>query len=284
MMHSALGLPQDRSGVYGEVQRHLAGRGLGVYLPQLLTGESANIGLEYDPVTGGLVWKPATLVMMRNVQAPMVFAYGAYWYSSSPRVLRWQDKAGGYRSQDELMTAEISGYLRNTNNWLVSQGIRNAWVLVDEPPHLARYGLTPELEARVVKFCNAVKQSGMGVAIATPNPTHLDFWRQRVNPSWWIVQDGGTFGRMPGCWLYNARTFVGLAERMRTLGAVGYLQWSAVQTTKTNPLPVCVQVDGDAWTATEHLDRLAAELAQGPLTLDERVTALEKRVSDLEKR
>lgn len=282
MMLSAIGLPTDRSGVYGQVQDWLQAHGLGVYVPQVRHGESTNIGgPEWDAATEGLRWKPATIQMMTGLRAPMVFAYGNYWYNTNPRVLNWDG-----RDQDECTPAELAGYLAHTYAWLLDRGVSGAWILVDEPPHHPTYGWTQEIESRVVKFVEAAQTAGFGVGVAMPGPTQLRFWQGRLTPDWWIVNDkhGAPVWRpllgTADCWLYNAATFAGLGKRLREVRAFGYLHWSGVQTTKTNPLPVMFTVREDGFAVNEAAWDLVDELTadHGPQTWQEGYAMLDARL------
>ena len=270
MIPVTVGLPSKRVGdpVWGEVQDWLCDQGWTPYLPQLRYTLSYNIGLQYDPRIPGLGWKGPWIREVRRFRAPMVYSYNAYYYRTNPASLRWEG-----RRQDSLSVEELTEYLRKTLDWFRARVTGEAWLFVDEPPHLARYGLTPEVEARVIKFVSAAEGAGWRVGVAMPGPGQLAFWRQRIHPTIWILNDkhpAAAWGKVTAksakeegrralaedVWLYNAREFSGLGERMRAMEASGYLHFSAAW--KVNPI---VETTDKGWRVTEGGKRLMEELS-----------------------
>jgi len=261
MMPVTIGLPSGRVGsaVWGQVQDWLCEQGWAPYCPQLRYTLSYNIGLQYDPRIPGLGWKGPWIREVRRFRAPMVYSYNAYYYRTNPASLRWEG-----RRQDSLSVEELTEYLRKTLDWFRARVTGEAWLFVDEPPHLARYGLTPEVEARVIKFVSAAEGAGWRVGVAMPGPGQLDFWRKRIHPTIWILNDKHGAGKWPevalqgpvAIWLYNAREFTGLADRMKAVQATGYLHFSAGW--KVNPI---VETSDKGWRVTEGGKRLMEELS-----------------------
>ena len=262
MIPVTVGLPSKRVGdpVWGEVQDWLCDQGWTPYLPQLRYTLSYNIGLQYNPGTGGLRWRAPWIQEVRRFRAPMIYTYNRYYYATRPKTLMWDG-----RNQDELTEQQMAAYLQATRQWCVRMGLGQAWIFVDEPPHLLRYGLTPELEARVIKFVRAAMAAGWVVRAAMPGPGQLDFWRKRIHPTIWILNDKHGAGKWPevalqgpvAIWLYNAREFTGLADRMKAVQATGYLHFSAGW--KVNPI---VETSDKGWRVTEGGKRLMEELSR----------------------
>lgn len=265
MILSCIGLPQDRSGIYGQCQDWLQNHGLGVYEPQRRYKEGTLPG-EWNGA--GFNWRPATVAMLRELHAPMLWHVGSYYYSTRPQIL-----------------LNAIPHLRAMLEVLLDLGITYPWFLIDEPPHAVKYGWTQDVEDDVVSFADAALSAGFEVAVAIPGPTQYAFWQQRLDPSWWILHANANWAGIDtkDCWLYNAETYTHLAAQLRAAGAVGYLQWSGVRTTVNGPVPILFDAAGVATDAAWELVRQLGQ-AQDPATVEERVTDLERRVTALEKR
>lgn len=220
--------------------------------------------------------------------------------SPNPKALNWPDPdnpTGKRLTQDELTEAQLTGYLRTSCDYLRNHGVRTPMMVFDEPPQRAddgkdgsEYGWTPTCEARIIKFGTCAQAAGWYVSVAVPGPTTLEFWRgkgkfptedgaPRLTPDMWILNDGAVpskwpadlvagakAGTGPKLGLYNAANFMGLAKRMRTLGATAmYLHFQAEP--PKHRLPSLVWVTGDSYTATADFYTLKAEL----LSLDKPV-------------
>lgn len=264
-----------------------------------LAYDPAAKGLAKSASNGAYGWTPEMIAEVKRFEGmgQMVFAYGAYYYLSKPGALEWLCEDGVRRNQDKLPRATLVTYLRNTLQWFIKVGIKNPYFFVDEPPHHAdddgdgsTYGWTQEVEARIVKFIECAQEAGWPVYVATPNPSSLAFWlgrgtfpngKPRITPDVWILNadpankehypidviNGARSGNGAKVWLYNADNYVdgenrtvGMAKYMQYMGATGYLDWSATDTTKQRPRVPMLSVVGDGYVVNETATMLLAEL------------------------
>lgn len=334
MIPTIIGLPAStkRTPVYDSVQTWLQGEGFGVYRPQVWGDDSDNLSQEYDPATEGLKYSAATLAMLRQLPFAVIFVYGGYHYleanqtdnSPNPKSLNWPDPdnpTGKRLTQDELSDAQLTFYLRKSYLWLIGQKVKRPMMLVDEPSHRAddggdgsKYGWTLQVEARIVKFVRCARSAGWTVAAAIPGPVQLAFWqgrgkfptadgRARIQPDIWLLNDGPNSAGQAQVWpeigadvgLYNAPSFVGLAERLSKIDGRWYLHFGVEPANKKNPLPALAHIssvtlpDGtlqETFTPTPEFAILKAELSKAdepsPEPTDrERIAVLEAKVSAL---
>lgn len=308
---------------YGSAQDLIQSAGWDVYMPQLRYQASYNIATALRPASGTLSWDKAAVTEMTRFPHAMVFSYGGYYYgdarvkedgtvSPNPNALAWRGLDGVLRTQDAISATEMETRLKQTLGWFVSQGVKNPWIFVDEPPHYAvdasgaqRYGWSPAVEARVVKFIGAAVGAGWRIGVAIPGPSQLRFWYSRIKPTFWILGDGPDYMSSVSQlksgeerWLYNADEATGLRDRLTNAKASGLLMWTATNPTRQKPnfLMIIRNEDGEAmWTpfGMAIRDEVASYVGGvGPVdppvvqpkTLEQQVQELQRWVLEHEKR
>lgn len=242
MFPTTIGLPADRSGIYGQCQDWLQARGIGVYEPQRRHGD----GTIFNEWTGtGYNFRPATITMLRQLDAPMLLHCGEYYYQQRPDILR-----------------RFAPMLPTMRKALADLGITNPWFMIDEPPHFAldaagkqRYGWTQQIEDDVISFATAAMTAGFDVGVCVPGQWQYGYWEKRIAPSWWILHAAGNYAgyRIGACWLYNAPSYDNLPAMLDAQHATGYLQWSGVRTTKDGPVPILFDATGAPTPAAHQL-------------------------------
>lgn len=235
------------------MQSWLENHGLSVYTPQLRHGEAANLSAEWDAATGGLKWRPATIAHLASLPpGQMLMSYNWYFYGSNWRTVAWEG-----RNQDELQVVEMARYLDLNRKWLEAEGIMQPWIHIDEPPHLEKYGLSPAIEDRVIRFATACLWAGWDVWVTVPHPAALAYWVDRLpEATGYILHESHDWAawaarvdQMPSdVWLYNVRaaSLPNLAARLRQYNATGMLMWSAVPWTKGNDMPLLFDLSDPA--------------------------------------
>lgn len=261
---------------YGSAQDLIQSVGWDVYMPQLRYQASYNIATALRPASGTLSWDKEAVTEMTRFPHAMVFSYGAYYYGDTkikedgtigpnPSALSWRGLDGTPRTQDAISASEMETRLKQTLGWFISQGVKNPWIFVDEPPHYAvdingnqRFGWSPTVEARVKKFIGAAVGAGWRVGVAIPGPSQLRFWYSRIKPTFWILGDGPDYmssvSQLKSSeerWLYNTDEATGLCDRLTASNSSGVLEWTATNPTRQKPNFVMIarNKDGEAeWT------------------------------------
>lgn len=267
MIPTAIGLGSGSAmhvAVRRMLQAQMAEVGLQPYFPQLAYERSYNLWKQAGAGTGRLAWKERTWEAVRTFPEPLLFSYNRYYYAQQPGALR----LGGV-AQDDLTWQGMSERMAQVMDGLQEQGVRAPWVLVDEPPHERSARWTYAQDVRIQKFFLAAHFAGWTVGIACPSGSHLTYWAKRLGGGVrWILNAKnpitdyraglrmakGSGGR--DIWLYNARTFDGLAEQMKAFKARGYLHWSVEW--KENPLAT---VGLTAFALRPAWDELLAQLS-----------------------
>jgi hypothetical protein len=284
MIPTAIGITK-KNHPFGSAQRRLIQdflmqHGLQPYMPQCAYLSDGNIASAYTHGVGLTTWSEAAWTAVKLFSDPMIFHFGGYWlgYGStiSPSSFRWKGGDGKIRTLDlsteEELTQFWSDIGRQMDEKRVSPG---RWVMIDEPPHTGKYGLTPEIEARVKKVVACLVRAGWRVGVCVPGPKQFAYWHGRIKPARWLLgakHDLESYvAEVPreqwgdDIWLYNrtanGQSMEGLAEQIAAFGARGYLHWSADTGIGTEPLlELTMRTSRIAWTATG--EQLLKELAK----------------------
>ena len=287
--------------------------GLQAYTPQLMDGDSVNLAVEWNGDTGGLNWKPATIAHLARLTArdglAMGMSYNGYFRgdfgADTYQTVAWPDpKTGAMLDQDELPLDVMTSYLKRSNQWLLDRKIK-IWFMFDEPPHPGGtdgklYGWTPQVEARTLKFAQALTGAGIPFGVCFLNYQSLRFWRSKgLAPDWYILNEKHDFPvyapylpKDAKVWVYNVRatSLPMLAKRLADYGALGLVMWHAVPQNKDNHMPLLFDLSKTPPAATDAAALLLAQLkaytpggetpAPTP-TLEEQVEALRQEVAAL---
>ena len=277
------------------MQRWMEAHGMGVYTPQRIDGEADNVSVEYDPATKGLRWKASTIAHLAGLSVPpSLMHFGGYYcgaYGATTwKTVRFPDPAEPSQmiTQDELTLEQLTGYLRNVNDWLHTNRIVGAMVM-DEPAHKSsdpadpgKYGWTPDTEKRNIKWAFACIGAGFELRVAMPGISQLRYWLPKLPPQTrWVLHEAtdpevyrtllpvGT-----EVWIYNVRavTLPKLAQRLegfRNAGLLvkGVLMWNAVPWTNGNDMPLLFDLSGAVPVPTDAMWQFLYQLGKFDETL-----------------
>lgn len=258
---------------------------LGVYVPQRIDGESANISVEYDPSGLGLKWKDATVKHLASLRYSMLMHFGSYFHTAATwKTVAFPDPVnpGVKLTQDELTLETLTVYMKNIVGYLWRKNI-NAYMFVDEPPHKfsdpanpGKYHWTPENEKRNIKWIHSCVAASLPVLIAVPGPSQLRFWRERLPDhgiTWALDEKHDPAAYAPllpvgePIWVYNVRAInlrrmaVRLNEyTLAGLPVVGVLMWSATPTNYDNEMPFLFNLSGETPVPTPEMMTFISQL------------------------
>lgn len=300
MIPTVLGLPggTGRWPAHNAIQKWLAARDVGTYLPQSGETASTNLVYDWDWRAKRLKWNPEVWQLLFNQPGRTVYNHGQYFYRFRPDTVRCE----GWKSQLDMTNAELVETLSDIRLHIIDQGFDGPEMVIDEPPHFALdggdgtlFGWSPKVEAGIIKFVGCAVEAGWPVWVITPHPAGVEFWRDRIHPSGWYLA-ATSYDRwlqmdlgVP-CGLYNADTYDGLGEKLKRYPR--YLQWTCLESDAQVPTPILFEIAADRTTFTptaaayQLLDELAkAEAVEPPVEPDtgiaEQLDAIEAAVARL---
>lgn len=219
----------------------LSSFGMRIYLPQLCHETYGSIAGDYSNGRYVLPWRSSTYEYVAKEEEPLLFHASAYWFGrntgGNAKAFSWMGVNGKKYNLDipdeNALTEMLSGVLQS----LGERGIVKPWIMVDEPPHLPRYGWTQEIEQRYVAFTNAAVRAGWTVGVCVPGPNQLAFWIPKLNAQRWLLgakhaaSEYGSFlselrQRGKEIWLYNMPVGVNYDEVVKAYAPNGYLNWT----------------------------------------------------------
>lgn len=215
--------------------------GIRTYQPQLCHETYSSVAANYSGSQYVLPWHSSTYEHVAKEEEPLLFHASAYWFGrnsgSNAKAFSWIGRDGkkySLENPDEDALAEMLG---GVLTFLKERGIVKPWIMVDEPPHLPKYGWTEEIERRYVIFTNAAVRAGWTVGVCVPGPGQLAFWVPKLKAQRWLLSakhPTSGYGthldeiRQNGreIWLYNMPVGANYEEIVRSYAPSGYLNWT----------------------------------------------------------
>lgn len=245
----------------------LGSLGMRTYLPQLCYETYGSIAGDYSNGRYVLPWRSTTYEHVAREEEPLLFHASAYWFGrntgGNAKAFSWTGANGKKYSLDIPDEDALAEMLNGVLQLLNERGIVKPWIMVDEPPHLPRYGWTQEIEQRYVALTNAAVRAGWTVGVCVPGPSQLAFWLPKLKAQRWLLgakHPASEYGtllselRQQGkeVWLYNMPVGVNYAEVVKAYTPSGYLNWTFDEA----PHALGATKDGRNCQLTTHGERL----------------------------